>query len=137
MKACNQCGKCCIKYGDGDLYASPQDIEMWALFNPAIYAYVKGKDIWFDPTTGQKLSRCPFLERLPQAHPESPVKYTCGIYEDRPEDCRQYPSLINEMVNDGCEMIDVNDLDNIQGAQSALDNLMQDSRPSGINTINN
>ncbi|MFA0704132.1 YkgJ family cysteine cluster protein, partial [Vibrio sp. 10N.222.48.A3] len=26
MKDCNQCGKCCIKYGDGDLAATQEEI---------------------------------------------------------------------------------------------------------------
>ena len=26
MKNCNQCGKCCIKYGDGDLAATQEEI---------------------------------------------------------------------------------------------------------------
>ena len=31
MKDCNQCGKCCIKYGDGGIEASDEDIEMHGL----------------------------------------------------------------------------------------------------------
>lgn len=134
MKACNQCGKCCIKYADGGLYASPEDIALWELFNPDIYEYVKNGQIWFDPKTGKKLSYCPFLEIESDTHtqnienPKPAIKYTCSIYQDRPEDCRHYPSLIEEMVRDGCEMIEITDLNNITKAQTELDDLMQDSR---------
>ncbi|MDC5806519.1 YkgJ family cysteine cluster protein [Vibrio europaeus] len=130
MKDCNQCGKCCIKYGDGDLAATQEEIELWELFNPDIFEYVKGGKIWFDPETRKQLSRCPFLELVPTTKPEEKDKYTCSIYLDRPEDCRHYPSLINEMVQDECEMIEIIDLENPKRAQKHLDNLMSSSRPS-------
>jgi Fe-S-cluster containining protein len=126
MKDCNQCGKCCIKYGDGALSATAQEIELWELFQPHIYQYVKDNQIWFCPDTGVQLSRCPFLEIEPGLGKE---KYTCSIYHSRPEDCRHYPTSIEEMVRDECEMIEVVDLENIKKAQSKLDKLMKDSRP--------
>ncbi|EHV9686579.1 YkgJ family cysteine cluster protein [Vibrio parahaemolyticus] len=128
MKDCNQCGKCCIKYGDGDLAATQEEIVLWELFNPDIFEYVKDGKIWFDPETRKQLHRCPFLELAPKT--EEKDKYTCSIYLDRPEDCRHYPSLINEMVRDECEMIEVVDLVNPKKAQKQLDKLMSSSRPS-------
>ncbi len=128
MKACNQCGKCCIKYGGGDLNATQEEIALWALFNPEIFAYVKDDQIWFDPQTGLRLTRCPFLELVPDQPAAAQAKYSCSIYENRPEDCRHYPSLIREMIRDECEMIEVTDLTNQAKAQRALDALMQDSR---------
>jgi Fe-S-cluster containining protein len=128
MKACNQCGKCCIKYGGGDLDASKQEIDLWELFNPEIFEYVKNYEIWFDPKSGLKLTTCPFLEVVPQKNLLAKNKYTCGIYLDRPEDCRHYPSLISEMINDECEMIEASDLQNQRKAQTKLDILMIDSR---------
>ncbi|MBF4376729.1 YkgJ family cysteine cluster protein, partial [Vibrio anguillarum] len=127
-KDCNQCGKCCIKYGDGDLAATQEEIDLWELFNPDIFEYVKDGKIWFAPETREQLHRCPFLELAPKA--EEKDKYTCSIYLDRPEDCRHYPSLINEMVRDECEMIEVVDLVNPKKAQKQLDKLMSSSRPS-------
>ncbi|EGQ7800176.1 YkgJ family cysteine cluster protein [Vibrio parahaemolyticus] len=124
MKDCNQCGKCCIKYGDGDLAATQEEIVLWEL----IFEYVKDGKIWFDPKTRKQLHRCPFLELAPKT--EEKDKYTCSIYLDRPEDCRHYPSLINEMVRDECEMIEVVDLVNPKKAQKQLDKLMSSSRPS-------
>lgn len=130
MKDCNQCGKCCIKYGDGALSASDEDIEMWEIFRPDIAQYVRNGQIWFKPNTDKKLTFCPFLETVPAAdNPSGQTKYTCAIYQDRPEDCRHYPSNIAEMVRDECEMIEVKDLTNIKQAQIKLDKLMSDSRP--------
>lgn len=130
MKDCNQCGKCCIKYGGGDLSVSHEEIDLWEIFNPEIFEYVKGNEIWFDPTSGQKLERCPFLETVPQSvNSVSQLKYTCSIYLNRPEDCRHYPSLISEMIRDECEMIESIDIQNPKKAQTTLDIIMIDSRP--------
>ena len=128
MKECNQCGKCCIKYGDGALSASKNDIAMWELFNPEISQFVKNDEIWFDPKSGEQLTRCPFLEIETPKHASAQRKYICSIYEDRPEDCRHYPSLISEMIRDECEMIEPSDLNNQKQAQTRLDVLMIDSR---------
>jgi Fe-S-cluster containining protein len=128
LKDCNQCGKCCIKYGDGGIEASTEDIEMWEIFRPHIHEYVRNNKIWFDPQSGKQLTQCPFLEKLPQKSPSEQVKYTCGIYEDRPEDCRHYPSNIAEMVRDECEMIEITDLTHPNKAQITLDKLLSDSR---------
>jgi len=129
MKDCNQCGKCCIKYGNGALSATTEEIDLWEIFNPEIFEFVKNNDIWYDPDTGIKLSKCPFLELQTKNDALSPTTYTCSIYLDRPEDCRHYPALITEMIRDECEMIEVIDIDKPIQAQKVLDILMKDSRP--------
>ena len=129
MKDCNQCGKCCIKYGGGDLSATTEEIDLWEIFNPEIFKYVKNNEIWFDIDTGLRLKTCPFLQVEVKETAIEQTKYTCSIYLDRPEDCRHYPSLINEMIRDDCEMVEAKDLTNLQKAQLTLDFLMQDSRP--------
>ena len=132
MKACNQCGKCCTKYGGGDLSVNEDEIEMWELFNPEIAEYVQDGEIWFDPNNGKKLDACPFLQALPQSDKTIPIKYTCSIYLNRPEDCRHYPSLIAEMIRDECEMIEAVDISAPLKAQKKLDELMKDSRPPAL-----
>lgn len=129
MKECNQCGKCCIAYSDGGLSATAADIEGWETFNPAILDYVANGEIWIDPASGLQLTRCPWLEELPAKSDSSAVMYGCRIYHDRPEDCRHYPTSIAEMARDGCEMLEVRDLDAPERAQIALDKIMADSRP--------
>ncbi|WP_370978459.1 YkgJ family cysteine cluster protein [Agaribacterium sp. ZY112] len=128
MKECNQCGKCCIKYSNGRLSASEQDIAMWDLLRPDIMDYVKDGLIWFDPNTGKELKRCPFLVAIePNTNSTSLSKYGCSIYHDRPEDCRLYPSNIEEMHNDECEMLEDADLKNKKQAQRKLQIIMSDS----------
>ena len=126
MKACNQCGKCCISYSDGGLSASSEDLEWWGSYRPDIAKYVKKGKIWIDPVTGEQLNRCPWLR-----HDAGNKVYTCDIYHDRPEDCRHYPINIDQMLKDNCEMLETRDLKNAPEAQKALDKLMSDSRPSG------
>ena len=101
---------------------------MWELFRPDIYRYVKKKEIWFDPGSGEALTSCPWLRESPEQN-SGKKHYTCDIYLDRPEDCRHYPSRINEISQDECEMLELKDLAEPKRAQSELDRLMADSRP--------
>lgn len=135
MRECNQCGKCCVAYSDGGLSATADDIEGWRVFNPAVLDYVVEGKIWMDPVTGERLAYCPWLETLPGKTQTGGALYGCRIYHDRPEDCRHYPTLISEMARDGCEMLELKDLDTPDKAQSALDKLMQDSRPPVRNVM--
>ena len=130
MKACNQCGKCCINYGDGGLSATEEELNHWEDFRPDIYAYVNGGEIWCDPSTGKRLKRCPWLRLEGERGNGKKEKYACDIYEDRPEDCRYYPVSIDDMIKDACEMLEPRDLVNTKQAQKRLDILMIDSRPS-------
>jgi len=124
MKDCNQCGKCCTKYGAEDLSATREEVDLWEIFQPKIFKFVKGYDLWFDPVSGNRLKQCPFLEIEAKKNSLSANKYTCGIYLNRPEDCRLYPSLITEMIRDECEMIEPIDIAKPKQAQIKLELLM-------------
>lgn len=89
------------------------------------------QQIWMNPESGQQLTLCPWLELIPNqtASDSNTNKYGCKIYLDRPEDCRHYPTTIDEMSRDDCEMLEVIDLKNTKLAQQKLDRLMSDSRP--------
>ena len=125
MKDCNQCGKCCAKYGGDGLSVSSSEIEYWETFRPEIFSYVYNGEIWIDPNTSKQLQQCPWLRRLPDQE-----KYTCAIYFDRPDDCKFYPVTIEQMVTDECEMLEVKDLAEPVKAQKTLDKLMAESRPA-------
>ena len=130
MRECNQCGRCCLQYGDGGLSATAEEIQSWEIFSPAIAEYVVNGKIWMDPVSGEQLTCCPWLEVLPERSGSGSNKYGCRIYHDRPLDCRHYPVSIADMVRDGCEMIEVGDIEAPKTAQIALDRLMADSRPA-------
>ena len=123
MKECNQCGKCCIKYGNGGLSVSARQADYWDNYKPEIYRYVSQGNIWFYPETGKQIELCPWLRKAPNQN-----KYTCDIYYDRPDDCKLYPSTINEMTIDECEMLEEKDLSSPKQARKALDRIMADSR---------
>ena len=78
-----------------------------------------------DPNTGNQIERCPWLRQLPNQG-----KYVCDIYYDRPDDCKHYPVTIEQMIKDECEMLEAQDLANPKQAQSVLDKLMANYRPS-------
>ena len=123
MKECNQCGKCCIKYGNGGLSVSDVQLDYWENYRPEIHRYVAEGNIWIDPDTGRQIELCPWLRKAPNQN-----KYTCDIYYDRPDDCKYYPSTIDEMVIDECEMLEEKDQSNPKLARKALDEIMEDSR---------
>lgn len=124
MKECNSCGKCCIKYSNGQLSASAEEVEYWDVFRPDIAEYVSNGKLWMSLETGKLIELCPWLRKAPDSN-----LYTCDIYYDRPDDCKFYPTTIAEMIQDECEMLDANDVANPKQAQKALDKMMADSRP--------
>lgn len=124
MKDCNQCGKCCTKYANGGLSATADEITLWEQFKPDIAKYVDNGNIWTEPETGEQLEFCPWLRQVPGQD-----KYTCDIYLDRPKDCASYPVTIKQMIEDECEMLEVQDLSDTRKAQKKLNKLMADSRP--------
>lgn len=124
MIECNQCGKCCTNYSNGGLSASTSEIEYWEIHRPDIYQYVSDGKIWMNPGTGKQIELCPWLRKLPDQN-----KFICDIYYDRPDDCKFYPSTIEEMIIDGCEMLEAQDLTNQKKAQKTLEIIMADSRP--------
>ncbi len=122
MKPCNSCGKCCSKYGGGGLSATRSEMDNWEEHRPDIYKHVHQDQIWADPESGIVLDHCPFLYQDTTGRMQ-----LCSIYEQRPEDCRYYPSTISEMVRDECEMIELKDMRNPRQARKDLRTLMSDS----------
>ena len=108
MKACNQCGKCCLKYGgSGFGTASVEDLDVWQEQKPEVLEYVYSfsmPDLWVSPVTGNEMSRCPWLRKYPKRE-----AYYCRIDDVRPGVCRNYPVSIEQMKKDGCEMLEPDD----------------------------
>lgn len=125
MKNCNSCGKCCENYGHDGLSASAAEIDLWETYRPDIARYVQDGKIWIDPSSGEHFARCPWLRESPDK-----TRFVCEIYDDRPDDCRYYPTLISEMIRDECEMLEPQDLVDHRRAQRKLDAIMIDSRPA-------
>lgn len=128
MKDCNSCGKCCIKYGGGGLSVTQNQIDQWEEERPDIFEFVHHGNIWIEPKTKKQLSSCPFLtETKNQKLASKNTQYSCSIYYDRPDDCRTYPSIVEEMILDDCEMIEAKDTKNKKQAERDLMVIMSDS----------
>ena len=97
---------------------------MWETFRPNIAKYVSAGNIWIDPTTGKQIEICPWLRQVPDQ-----ARYTCDIYNDRPDDCKFYPVTVTQMIEDECEMLELKDLHEPKQAQKELNKIMVDSRP--------
>ena len=110
MRACTQCGECCLKYEGGNWLGSATEADMllWLMRRPEVLDHVGGipGDLWISPVTGKELKRCPWLRKLPKQE-----KYMCRIHDVRPEVCRDYPIDIAQMIYLDCEMLEAGDLD--------------------------
>jgi Fe-S-cluster containining protein len=54
-------------------------------------------DIWLHPETGEDVSRCPWLRKLPWQK-----MYICRIQDIKPEICRDYPVSKEGAEETGC-----------------------------------
>ncbi|MDD5287197.1 MAG: YkgJ family cysteine cluster protein [Desulfuromonadaceae bacterium] len=85
---CACCGRCCEAFG-GHLHASARDLARWEHESrDDLLKHVNRLDwIWVDPETKKLLDPCPFIKQI------ADNKKICGIYETRPDICRDYPTL--------------------------------------------
>ncbi len=104
---CKQCGNCCLNLsGVIDVCATEEDIRLWEENDRAdILEWVDAipmdedhyvYDIWVSPRTGDDVTRCPWLRKLPNQD-----KYICRIQDMKPEHCRKYP-LSKEQAENTC-----------------------------------
>ena len=105
---CKQCGHCCLNLSGAFSTSVPEeDIRLWeAEGREDILEWVvpipigDGQmtyDIWFSPTTGEEVSRCPWLRKLPNKD-----KYICRIHDVKPTHCRNYPHSREHAEKTGC-----------------------------------
>jgi len=124
MKACTQCGRCCTNANFmGSMQASREDVARWRrekrddiLQYAYVYDYKAGSigdtydfpfaDLWLSPRTGHELERCPFVRKV-----RGQDRYTCTIYDTRPQACRDYPWHVGHMQSIQCEMLEDGDTD--------------------------
>jgi Fe-S-cluster containining protein len=106
MRPCTQCGKCCEKYGAGSGLGSATEADLERLdYRPDVLRYISLGDLWISPVTGEETRRCPWLRKLPNQD-----KFKCRIHDVRPDVCRNYPVDVEQMIRDGCEMLEEADL---------------------------
>ena len=101
MKSCTQCGRCCtnpdfmerlgITEGDKTRWRQQGRHEILAQIN--------------DEMGWRELGPCPFVLMIGDG------RYTCTIYDTRPETCREYPIAVIHMRFVDCEMLELGDTD--------------------------
>lgn len=107
---CKQCGHCCLNMEAHYSCATLKDVVLWEdegrddildwvdEIAPGVY------DIWVNPHTGDDVSRCPWLRKLPKQD-----KYICRIQSVKPEICRNYPLSREHAEETGCRGINLVD----------------------------
>lgn len=105
---CKQCGHCCLNIsGAINVCATEGDIRCWRENNRSdILEWVdviylgeghRVYDIWVDPRTGNDVTRCPWLQKLPGKN-----TFICRIHDMKPDHCRKYPLSKEHAENTGC-----------------------------------
>lgn len=94
---CKRCGECCKRLANSltiskEKYQEWQNIEISSEFGElkaSEFAEPIGNDeynLFFNPNTGEKLDRCPFLD-------EKQGNLFCKIYRNKPERCNDFPFM--------------------------------------------
>ena len=108
---CKQRGHCCLDLTDAfETCAVEEDIRLWEEMERydilewvdpiSVGGEVIVYDIWIDPRTGDDVSRCPWLGKLPDG------KYICEIHDVKPRHCRIYPRSKEHAEETGCPGFD-------------------------------
>jgi len=103
---CRRCGHCCLDLADAACHAAdPADVRRWKRAGEArildrLEEVLPGSgmyDMWFSPTTGDELHRCPWLRKA-----QGKAEYTCMIQDTKPSHCHQFPRSIEHAKDCGC-----------------------------------
>ena len=105
---CKQCGNCCLNLYDAfTTSVTDEDIHLWeSKGRDDILDWVApiplGEnqfvfDIWISPTTGEDVTRCPWLRKLPNRE-----RHICRIHDVKPKHCRDYPKSRKHAEETGC-----------------------------------
>ncbi len=101
---CLKCGHCCLNLSDAYQTSVPDsDVKRWKREQrfdilERVDTFVGINDIWISPKTGEAVSRCPWLRKLPKKS-----KYICRIHETKPEHCRNFPKSKRHALDNGCK----------------------------------
>jgi Fe-S-cluster containining protein len=103
---CTQCGQCCRSLGDAfAASADVEDVDRWEAegrFDILEWVDLRLRDVgmmdlWIDPATGDEVTRCPWLRKVPRE-----PRYLCGIHDTKPRHCREYPRSKKHALMTGC-----------------------------------
>jgi len=105
---CVQCGNCCLNLNDAICTtADPEDLIRWEkegrwdILDWVSYLLEDDRtlaDLWISPKTGEDVTRCPWLRKLPGKE-----KYKCRIHDTKPAHCIKYPKTKKHALTTGCK----------------------------------
>lgn len=97
---CIQCGYCCLNLYDAFCTSAyEEDMVRWEEEGRwDILDYIVGTNLWISPRTGEEVTRCPWLRKLPNKD-----KYICRIHDTKPKHCRDYPKSKKHALRTGCK----------------------------------
>ena len=105
---CVQCGNCCLNLNDAFCTtADPEDLIRWEkegrwdILEWVSFLLEDDRtlaDLWISPKTGEEVTRCPWLRKLPKKN-----KYKCRIHETKPAHCKKYPKSKKHALTTGCK----------------------------------
>lgn len=97
---CIQCGHCCLNLYDASCTTAYQeDLIRWEEEGRwDILSYIQCGDLWISPKTGEDVTRCPWLRKLPRRE-----KYICRIHETKPKHCKDYPKSKKHALRTRCK----------------------------------
>lgn len=105
---CVRCGNCCLNLYDAFCTtADPEDLNRWEkegrwdILDWVGFISADDRtlaDLWISPKTGEEVTRCPWLRKLPKKD-----KYKCQIQNSKPIHCRKYPKSKKHALTTGCK----------------------------------
>ena len=97
---CIQCGHCCLNLYDAySTTAYEEDLVRWEDEGRRdILEYIVDADLWISHRTGEEVTRCPWLRKLPRKE-----KYICRIHDTKPRHCKDYPKSKKHALRTGCK----------------------------------
>jgi Fe-S-cluster containining protein len=105
---CVQCGNCCLNLYDAFCTtAEPEDLHRWEnegrwdILDWVSFLLEDDRtlaDLWISPRTGEEVTRCPWLRKLPRKD-----KYICRIHDTKPIHCKKYPHSKKHALTTGCK----------------------------------
>ena len=105
---CVQCGNCCLNLYDAFCTtADPEDLIRWEkegrwdILDWVSFLLEDDRtiaDLWISPRTGEEVTRCPWLRKLPKKD-----KYKCRIHDTKPIHCKKYPKSKKHALTTECK----------------------------------
>ena len=109
---CQNCGKCCIDFGDAYNHeVGDEQVQIWRDNAPHILQWVEqgsrySHDCWINPHTNDYVERCPWLRIYKSPRYKNVQGARCLIQAWKPDRCRNFPVTVGQALSFGCHGYD-------------------------------